>query len=63
MGDIRVEHMKRIADLDLPGYAIGGLAVGGEHGGDVRDHRDGGALHAQGENPVPHGGRDPQQHH
>ena len=26
--DIRVEHMKRIADLDLPGYAIGGLAVG-----------------------------------
>ncbi len=28
MGDIRVEHMKRIADLDLPGYAIGGLAVG-----------------------------------
>lgn len=27
-GDIRVAHMKRIADLDLPGYAIGGLAVG-----------------------------------
>ena len=27
-GDIRVEHMKRIADLDLPGYDIGGLAVG-----------------------------------
>ena len=27
-GDIRVEHMRRIADLDLPGYAIGGLAVG-----------------------------------
>lgn len=26
--DLRVEHMKRIADLDLPGYAIGGLAVG-----------------------------------
>ena len=26
--DIRVEHMKRIAQLDLPGYAIGGLAVG-----------------------------------
>ena len=26
--DIRVSHMKRIADLDLPGYAIGGLAVG-----------------------------------
>ena len=26
--DIRVEHMRRIAELDLPGYAIGGLAVG-----------------------------------
>jgi len=26
--DIRVGHMKRIAELDLPGYAIGGLAVG-----------------------------------
>jgi len=26
--DLRVAHMKRIAELDLPGYAIGGLAVG-----------------------------------
>lgn len=26
--DIRIEHMKQIAQLDLPGYAIGGLAVG-----------------------------------
>ena len=26
--DIRVDHMRRIAELDLPGYAIGGLAVG-----------------------------------
>ena len=26
--DLRIEHMKKIADLDLPGYAIGGLAVG-----------------------------------
>jgi queuine tRNA-ribosyltransferase len=25
---IRIAHMKRIAELDLPGYAIGGLAVG-----------------------------------
>ena len=29
--DLRVEHMKQIADLDLPGYAIGGLAVGETH--------------------------------
>ncbi len=26
--DLRVEHMKRIAELDCDGYAIGGLAVG-----------------------------------
>ncbi len=29
--DIRVEHAKEIAKLDLPGYAIGGLAVGESH--------------------------------
>ena len=28
--DLRIEHMKRIRELDLPGYAIGGLAVGEE---------------------------------
>lgn len=26
--DLRIEHMKQIADMDLDGYAIGGLAVG-----------------------------------
>ena len=26
--DLRIDHMKRIAELDLKGYAIGGLAVG-----------------------------------
>ena len=29
--DIRIEHAKRIAEFDLPGYAIGGLAVGETH--------------------------------
>ena len=29
--DIRREHMEKIAELDLPGYAIGGLAVGESH--------------------------------
>ena len=29
--DLRIEHMKKIAQLDLPGYAIGGLAVGETH--------------------------------
>ena len=26
--DLRIDHMKRIAEMDLDGYAIGGLAVG-----------------------------------
>ena len=29
--DIRIEHAKRIAELDLDGYAVGGLAVGETH--------------------------------
>ncbi|MCI6675359.1 MAG: tRNA guanosine(34) transglycosylase Tgt [Clostridiales bacterium] len=29
--DIRIEHAKRIADMNLDGYAIGGLAVGETH--------------------------------
>ena len=29
--DLRVEHMKQIAEYDLDGYAIGGLAVGETH--------------------------------
>ena len=29
--DIRIEHAKRITDLDLDGYAVGGLAVGETH--------------------------------
>lgn len=29
--DIRVEHAKRIRELDLDGYAVGGLAVGETH--------------------------------
>lgn len=29
--DIRIEHAKTISDMDLPGYAIGGLAVGESH--------------------------------
>lgn len=28
--DLRIENMQRIAEFDLPGYAIGGLAVGEE---------------------------------
>lgn len=29
--DIRIDHAKRISDLDLDGYAVGGLAVGETH--------------------------------
>ena len=29
--DLRVKHMKQIAEMDLDGYAVGGLAVGESH--------------------------------
>jgi len=29
--EIRIEHAKRITEFDLPGYAVGGLAVGESH--------------------------------
>ncbi len=29
--DIRIDHAKRISEYDLPGYSIGGLAVGESH--------------------------------
>lgn len=29
--DIRIEHARRISDMDLDGYAVGGLAVGESH--------------------------------
>lgn len=29
--DVRIEHAKRISEFDLPGYAVGGLAVGESH--------------------------------
>ena len=31
LDDIRIENAKRISELDLPGYSIGGLAVGESH--------------------------------
>ena len=31
MHDVRIEHAKAISDIDLDGYAIGGLAVGESH--------------------------------
>ena len=31
IADIRIEHAKRISELDLDGYAVGGLAVGETH--------------------------------
>ncbi|MDO4938862.1 MAG: tRNA guanosine(34) transglycosylase Tgt [Lachnospiraceae bacterium] len=30
-GDIRIDHAKRISEMDLDGYAVGGLAVGETH--------------------------------
>ena len=31
MRDIRVEHAKQIREMELDGYAVGGLAVGESH--------------------------------
>ena len=31
MDSIRIQHAKTIADMDLDGYAVGGLAVGETH--------------------------------
>ena len=40
--DLRTESAKRLAELDLPGYAVGGLSVGEGHQAmcDVLDHTD-----------------------
>ncbi len=46
--DLRVEHMKQIAELDLDGYAIGGLAVGEPTEVMYEMISEGGALYAQG---------------
>ncbi len=45
--DLRVEHMKQIAELDLDGYAIGGLAVGEPTEVMYEIIERGGALYAQ----------------
>ena len=31
LSDVRINHAKQISELDLPGYAVGGLAVGESH--------------------------------
>ena len=61
--DLRVEHMKQIAEMDLDGYAIGGLAVGEPTEVMYRDDQPGRALHAQGQDPLPDGRRHTRQHH
>ena len=56
--DLRIEHMKRIAELDLPGYAIGGLAVGETH----QEMYD--TIEAvKGKAPLSDGRRYPRKHH
>ena len=35
--DIRIEHAKAISEMDLDGYAVGGLAVGETHEEMYRD--------------------------
>ena len=61
--DIRIEHMpNEISELDLDGYAIGGLAVGETARGDVPHHRETVTLPAAGEARVPDGRGNAGQH-
>ena len=61
--DLRVEHMKQIAEYDLDGYAIGGLAVGepAEVMYDVISAVE--PLCAEKQDSLPDGRRHPGQHH
>ena len=55
--DLRREHMLKIAELDLPGYAIGGLAVGETTERNVR-HNRGVEEYMPKDKPVSDGRRD-----
>ena len=57
--DLRVEHMKQIAELDLPGYAIGGR---GERRGDVSHSGGPGSIYAKREATLFDGRRHAGQH-
>ena len=59
---LRIENMKQIAALNLDGYAIGGLAVGGAEGRDVSHYFCGGALYAKGQAPLFDGRRNAGEH-
>jgi queuine tRNA-ribosyltransferase len=61
--DIRIEHMKKIADLDLPGYAIGGLAVGETHQEMYDTIQAVEEYMPQGQAPLSHGRRHSGKHH
>ena len=61
--DLRIEHMKQIAEYDLDGYAIGGLAVGepAEVMYDIISAVE--PYGPQRQNSVFDGGGDPRQYH
>lgn len=61
--DLRVRHMQQIAELDLPGYAIGGLAVGETARGNVRYHFCGRGIYAAGQAALSHGRRNAGKYH
>ena len=61
--DLRVEHMKQIAEYDLDGYALGGLAVG--EPADVMYEVISAVEEPcpEGQDPVSDGRGHPRQHH
>ena len=61
--DLRIRHMQQIAELDLPGYAIGGLAVG-ESTQTMYDIIDAVEPYmTEGQNALSHGSRHTVEHH
>ena len=54
---------RRSPDMDFPGYAIGGLAVGEPKSADARDGRRGGRGASRGEAALLHGAGIPGGHH
>lgn len=60
--DIRIEHAKRISELNLDGYAVGGLARWRKPRRNVPRTRRNRALPPRGQTYLPHGRGNSRQH-
>jgi len=60
-GDLRRESARQLIDLDFPGYAVGGLAVGEPHEMTCEMTAEATTQTAQGSPALSHGRRRPEQ--